>query len=67
MTFESRQVPFSKPSSQKFVSTANGTSAPVIGEGDVSLTNTLNLESVLNVPSLNYNLLSVAQITLALH
>ena len=32
----------------------------------MSLTNTLNLDSVLVVPSLNYNLLSVSQITTAL-
>ena len=32
----------------------------------MSLTNTLNLNSVLVVPSLNYNLLSVSQITTAL-
>ena len=66
MTFDSRQVSPLKSSSQNYVSTANGTSIPIIGEGSLSLTNTLNLDSVLVVPSLNYNLLSVSQITTAL-
>ena len=66
MTFDSRQVSPLKSSSQNFVFTANGTSIPIIGEGSLSLTNTLNLDSVLVVPSLNYNLLSVSQITTAL-
>ena len=63
MTFDSRQVSPLKSSSQNSVSTANGTSILIIGEGSLSLTNTLNLDSVLVVPSLNYNLLSVSQIT----
>ena len=66
MTFDSRQVSPLKYSSQNSVSNANGTSIPIIGEGSLSLTNTLNLDFVLVVPSLNYNLLSVSQITTAL-
>ena len=66
MTFDSRQVSPLKSSSQNSVSTANGTSIPIIGEGSLSLTNTLNLDSILVVPSLNYNLLSVSQITTTL-
>jgi hypothetical protein len=66
MTFDSRQVASLIPSSQKFISTANGSSAPIIGEGSLSLSDTLNLNSVLVVPSLDYNLLSVSQITSAL-
>lgn len=66
MTFDSRQVSPLDPSNQKFVSTANGTSTPVIGKGPLSLTDTLNLDSVLVVPSLEYNLLSVSQITTTL-
>ena len=66
MTFDSRQVSSLKSSSQHYISIANGTSIPIIGEGSLSLTNTLNLDSVLVVPSLNYNLLSVSQITTAL-
>ena len=66
MTFDSRQVSPLKSSSQNSVSTTNGTSISIIGEGSLSLTNTLNLDFVLVVPSLNYNLLSVSQITTAL-
>ena len=66
MTFDSRQVSPLKSSSQNSVSTANGTSIPIIGEGSLSLINTLNLDSILVVPSLNYNLFSVSQITIAL-
>ncbi|RVW59877.1 Retrovirus-related Pol polyprotein from transposon TNT 1-94 [Vitis vinifera] len=66
MTFDSRQVSPLRPSSQKIVSTANGNTTPVIGEGSLTLTDTLNLDSVLVVPSLNYNLLSVSQITATL-
>ena len=39
---------------------------PVIGEGSLTLTNTLNLDFVLVVPSLNYDILFVSQITEAL-
>ena len=63
MTFDSRQVSPLKSSSQNSVSTANGTSIPIIREGSLSLTNTLNLDSVLVIPSLNYNILPVSQIT----
>ena len=66
MTFDSRQVSPLKSSSQNFVSATNGTSIPIIGEGSLSLTNTLNSDSILVVPYLNYNLLSVSQITTAL-
>ena len=66
MTFDSKQVSPLRPSSQKIVSIANGNTTPVIGEGCLTLTNTLNLDSVLVVPSLYYNLLSVSQITAAL-
>ncbi|KAL6312763.1 hypothetical protein AAG906_020559 [Vitis piasezkii] len=37
---------------------ANGNTTPIIGEGSLTLTDTLNLDSVLVVPSLDYNLLS---------
>ncbi|RVW66051.1 Retrovirus-related Pol polyprotein from transposon TNT 1-94 [Vitis vinifera] len=66
MTFDSRQVSPLRPSSQKTVSTANGNTTPVIRERSLTLTDTLNLDSVLVVPSLDYNLLSVSQITAAL-
>ena len=67
MIFNSRQVSPFRHSSQKIVSTANGNTTPVIGEGPLTLTDTLNLDSVLVVPSLDYNLLSVSQITVALY
>lgn len=67
MTFDSNPIHSMKPSHLPAVSTANGTSSPVIGEGSITLTNDLNLTSVLVVPSLNYSLLSVAQITNSLH
>ena len=66
MTFDSRQVSPIRHSSQKIVSTANGNTTPVIGEGSLTLTNTLNLDSILVVSSLDYNLLSVSQITVVL-
>ncbi|KAM1474267.1 hypothetical protein ACFX2I_030299 [Malus domestica] len=65
MTCDSRQVETLKPSIKTVVNVANGNPAPVIGEGTVSLSDTLS--TVLVVPSLDYNLLSVAQITVVLH
>ncbi|KAM1515010.1 hypothetical protein ACFX10_014157 [Malus domestica] len=67
MICDSRQVQTLKPSTNTIVSVVNGNVVPIIGDGDVSLSDTLNLDSVLVVPSLDYNLLSVAQITVALH
>lgn len=63
MTFDSRHMSPLRSSNQKFVSTANGDSASVIGEGSLPLTDTINLNSVLVVPSLDNNLLSISQIT----
>ena len=63
MTFDFRQVSPLRPSSQKIVSTINGNTTPVIGEESLTLTDTLNLDFVLVVPFLKYNLLSVSQIT----
>ncbi|KAF7146792.1 hypothetical protein RHSIM_Rhsim04G0133500 [Rhododendron simsii] len=57
MTLDSKQISSLKQSFQQSVSTANGTSVLVIGEvAAMSLTDTLNLASVLVVPSLEYNL-----------
>ena len=66
MTFDSRQVSPLRPSSQKIISTTNGNTTSIIGEGSLTLTDTLNLVYVLVVPSLDHNLLSVSQITTAL-
>ena len=59
MSFDKTLVADLKPSNQNFVSTANGMEASVIGQGSFSL-NKLNLESVLVVPSLNFNLLCLS-------
>ena len=67
ITCDSRQVPSLKTSAHTEVNVANCNVIPVIGEGIVSLTDTIKLDIVLMVPFLNYNLLSVAQITLTLH
>ena len=67
MTFDNNHIQSIKSSDQHIVSTTDGTPSPVFGEGSISLTKNLNLDSVLIVPSLNHNLLSVAQITLALN
>ena len=66
MTFDSNQVSLIKSSSQKFISTIKGTSNPVSGERSLPLIDTLSLDFVLVLPSLNYNLLSVSQITTTL-
>lgn len=66
MIFDSRQVSSLKPLSQKYVSTANGSSTNIIGEGSLSLISNLNLDNVLVVPLLDYNLLSISQITTTL-
>ncbi|KAJ9535774.1 hypothetical protein OSB04_un001074 [Centaurea solstitialis] len=63
MTFDARNTSSLTYTSRKFVTTANGTSTPVMGKGTSNLTEKMNLNSVLVVPSLDYNLLSVSQIT----
>lgn len=52
---------------QANVKTANGEMAHVVGEGTVKVTNSMDLDCVLVVPSLSSNLLSVSQITEALN
>jgi len=54
-------------STHSFISIANGSTSPTVGEGTVILTQNLTLNSVLVVPSLEHNLLSVGQITSALN
>ncbi|XP_070668503.1 uncharacterized protein [Malus domestica] len=56
MTCDSRQIQTLKPSTKTFVSVANSNVALIIGEGTVSLSDTLNLDTVLVVPTLDYNL-----------
>ncbi|KAI5332284.1 hypothetical protein L3X38_022413 [Prunus dulcis] len=67
MTFDPRQIYSHTPSSQSVVSNANGTLSLVIGEGSLSLSDSLTLDSVLIAPSLHHNLLSATQITTALN
>ena len=62
MTRDSSQLKSVLPSSQSVISTANGSTSPITGEGSVILSNTITLDTVLVVPSLEYNLLSVSQI-----
>nr|XP_028962166.1 uncharacterized protein LOC114826258 [Malus domestica] len=45
MICDSRQIQTLKPSTHTIVSVANGNDVPIIWEGDVSLSNTLNLDS----------------------
>ncbi|PRQ16268.1 hypothetical protein RchiOBHm_Chr7g0182361 [Rosa chinensis] len=45
------------------VTNANGDSYPITGAGSVTLTKSITLDTVLLVPSLSHNLLSVKQIT----
>ena len=66
MTFDSRQVSPFRPSSQKIVFITNGNTTPVIEEGSLTFSDTLNLDSILVFPFLDYNLLSVSQITATL-
>ncbi|XP_028100140.1 uncharacterized protein LOC114299566 [Camellia sinensis] len=63
MTRDSGQLQFIFPSPQSVISTANGSTSPITREGSVILSQTLTLDIVLVVPSLEYNLLSVSQIT----
>ena len=63
MTRNSSQLKSVLLSSQSVISTANGSTSPITGEGFFFLSNTLTLDTVLVVPSLEYNLLSVSQIT----
>ena len=51
----------------KRIHAANGTEAPVTGEGPAQVSSSMNLDTVLVVPSLSSSLLSVSQITEALN
>ncbi|KAL5787760.1 hypothetical protein ACOSP7_004709 [Xanthoceras sorbifolium] len=64
MTRDPGQLKFVLHSLQSVISTANGSTSPITGEGSVILSNNLTLDIVLVVSSLEYNLLSVSQITL---
>lgn len=47
-------------SNNTWITLTDGNAAPVIGEGTITLTDNPSLDIILVVPSLNYNLLSVA-------
>lgn len=49
------------------VSVVDGNVAAVIGEGTISLIENLSSDTVVVVPSSDYNLLSIAQLTMALN
>ncbi|KAJ8644874.1 hypothetical protein MRB53_006622 [Persea americana] len=53
MTNDPTQVSSIRKSSQPVISTANGTPSPVAGEGPVTLSKSLTLDTVLVVPSLS--------------
>ena len=67
MTFNSQNFSHRSPTETKNVSYADGTPTPVHGAGSVSLSSSLNLSSVLHVPTLSNNLLSISQITKSLN
>ncbi|GKG29919.1 hypothetical protein Tco_0419817, partial [Tanacetum coccineum] len=63
---QSKKNDAGKSPSVNTVQSANGGSSPVIGEGSTDLSKSLSLNSVLIVPALEYNILSVSKITVAL-
>lgn len=63
ITRNSSQTQSMREPSHSIISTANGSTSQVIGEGSITLSNTLTLDTVLVIPSLECNLLSVSQIT----
>ena len=63
MTRDSGKLKSLKPPSQSVISIANGSTSPITGEGSITLSDSLTLDTILIIPSLEYNLLSVIQIT----
>jgi len=59
MTRDSNQLQSFFPSPKSVISTANGSTSPISGEGSIILSDTLTLDTVLVVPSLEYNMLFV--------
>ncbi|CAL8138099.1 unnamed protein product [Prunus armeniaca] len=66
MTFDPSQLINRKSSTSSVMSNANGTPSLVVEEGSLSFSTSLHLDSALLIPSLNHNLLSVAQLTTTL-
>ena len=67
MTNSTSHLTSIRSTTQQNILTANGGIAPVTHEGSVSNSNSLNLDTVLVVPSLSCNILSVGQITKTLN
>ncbi|KAJ9539522.1 hypothetical protein OSB04_032255 [Centaurea solstitialis] len=67
MTNDPSQLISMKSSMQSDIQTANGGIAPVTCEGPAKVSSSMNLDTVLVVPSLSSSLLSVSQITRALN
>ena len=63
MIRDSSKLQHLHPSSQQVISTAKGGTSPITGEGSLVISNAMTLDTVLVIPSLEYNLLSVSQIT----
>ena len=66
MARDSGNLKISKPSSQSVIYIANDSTSPITGEGSITLIDSLTLDIVLIVSSLEYNLLSTSQITYTL-
>ncbi|KAM1602137.1 hypothetical protein ACFX1Z_028882 [Malus domestica] len=60
MTSDANILHSLKTANQTFITSANGSISPITGEGSLSLTSSFNLDHVLGVPSLDYDLLSVS-------
>lgn len=67
MTNDSSKLQVLNPPNQTSVHTANGRIACVTCEGPTKVSNSMDLDKVLVVPSLSSNLLSVSQVTEALN
>ena len=63
MTNDSKLFTLYTTTPRNTVKVANGLSTPVLGAGSIPLSSSLSLSSVLHVPSLSNNLMSISQIT----
>lgn len=63
VTFDSKHISHLKSLLEKNISISNCNTTPIIGEGSVTFIDILNLEYVLIVPFLYYNLMSASYLT----
>ncbi|KAK2456639.1 hypothetical protein QL285_003987 [Trifolium repens] len=64
MTFDSTLLSsYTSPSSIPYITVADGSHARVVGIGNIDLQPSLKLQSVLHVPTLSNNLISIRQLT----